>query len=174
MANAFDFANIALLSLLSYARETYGEDLTLGELADSIENDASEFFAENSVDEQDQTLTQFGATSIANAFRELEANGYTVDDMLNGITNVLPEEALNEVADSDSEDDEESDEEEEEDDEDEESDDEDDLEDDEESEDDEDEEDLDEEDEDDEEEEELDEEEDEEEDLDEEEEEDEY
>ena len=144
MANAFDFANIALLSLLSYARETYGEDLTLGELADSIENDASEFFAENSVEDQDQTLTQFGATSIANAFRELEANGYTVDDMLNGITNVLPEEALNEVADSDSEDDEESDEEDE-DDEDEESDDEDDLEDDEESEDDEDEEDLDEE-----------------------------
>lgn len=140
MANAFDFANIALLSLLSYARETYGEDLTLGELADSIENDASEFFAENSVEDQDQTLTQFGATSIANAFRELEANGYTVDDMLNGITNVLPEEALNEVADSDSED-EESDEEEE-DDEDEE--DEDELE-DEDSEDDEDDEDLDEE-----------------------------
>jgi len=142
MANAFDFANIALLSLLSYARETYGEDLTLGELADSIENDASEFFAENSVEDQDQTLTQFGATSIANAFRELEANGYTVDDMLNGITNVLPEEALNEVADSDSED-EESDEEEE-DDEDEDEEDEDELE-DEDSEDDEDDEDLDEE-----------------------------
>ena len=168
MANAFDFANIALLSLLSYARETYGEDLTLGELADSIENDASEFFAENSVDEQDQTLTQFGATSIANAFRELEANGYTVDDMLNGITNVLPEEALNEVADSDSED-EESDEEEDED-----EDDEDELE-DEDSEDDEDDEDLDEEEEEDDEEDELDEEEDEDdEDLDEEEEEDDY
>lgn len=169
MANAFDFANIALLSLLSYARETYGEDLTLGELADSIENDASEFFAENSVDEQDQTLTQFGATSIANAFRELEANGYTVDDMLNGITNVLPEEALNEVADSDSED-EESDEEEEDEDED----DEDELE-DEDSEDDEDDEDLDGEEEEDDEEDELDEEEDEDdEDLDEEEEEDDY
>lgn len=171
MANAFDFANIALLSLLSYARETYGEDLTLGELADSIENDASEFFAENSVEDQDQTLTQFGATSIANAFRELEANGYTVDDMLNGITNVLPEEALNEVADSDSED-EESDEEEE-DDEDEDEEDEDELE-DEDSEDDEDDEDLEEEEEDDEEDE-LDEEEDEDdEDLDEEEEEDDY
>ena len=164
MANAFDFANIALLSLLSYARETYGEDLTLGELADSIENDASEFFAENSVEDQDQTLTQFGATSIANAFRELEANGYTVDDMLNGITNVLPEEALNEVADSDSED-EESDEDEDEDDE---------LEDDEDSEDDEDELEDDEDSEDDEEDE-LDEEEDEDdEDLDEEEEEDDY
>ncbi len=170
MANAFDFANIALLSLLSYARETYGEDLTLGELADSIENDASEFFAENSVEDQDQTLTQFGATSIANAFRELEANGYTVDDMLNGITNVLPEEALNEVADSDSED-EESDEDEDDEDED---DEEDELE-DEDSEDDEDDEDLDEEEEEDDEEDELDEEEDEDdEDLDEEEEEDDY
>ena len=169
MANAFDFANIALLSLLSYARETYGEDLTLGELADSIENDASEFFAENSVEDQDQTLTQFGATSIANAFRELEANGYTVDDMLNGITNVLPEEALNEVADSDSED-EESDE-----DEDEDEDEDDELEDDEDSEDDEDELEDDEDSEDDEDDEDLDEEEDEDdEDLDEEEEEDDY
>lgn len=148
MATAFDFANIALLSLLSYARETYGEDLTLGELADAIENDASEFFAENSVEDQDQTLTQFGATSLANAFRELDTNGYTVDDMLNGITNVLPEDALNEVAESDDEEEESDDEEdEEEEDEDEESDDEDELEDEDEESDEEEDEDLDEEDE---------------------------
>lgn len=114
MATAFDYTNIALLSLLSYAREAFGEELTLEELADAIENDASEFFAENASDEQDQSLTSFAAEAQANMLRKLAENGYTYDDLLNGVTNVLPEEALNEItgeADEEEEDDEDSDEE---------------------------------------------------------------
>ena len=139
MANAFDFATIAVLSLLSYARDTYGEELTLNELADSIDADGEDFFANNKAADQDQTLSMFAAKSLSSMLRELATNGYDFDDLLNGVTNVLPEEALNGIVGDD--DDEESEEDDEEEDLDEEDED-----DDEESDDDEEEDDLDEED----------------------------
>ena len=113
MANAFDFATIAVLSLLSYARDTYGEELTLNELADSIDADGEDFFANNKAADQDQTLSMFAAKSLSSMLRELATNGYDFDDLLNGVTNVLPEEALNGiVGDDDDEESEEDDEEE--------------------------------------------------------------
>lgn len=107
MATAFDYTNIALLTLLSYAREFIGENLTLEELADSIESDASEFFANNDADDQDQTLTTFASEAIVGMLRELAKNGYTYDDLLNGVTNILPEEALDGLSDESDEDEEE-------------------------------------------------------------------
>lgn len=91
MANAFDYTNLALLSLLSYARDTYGEELTLEELADQIEQDAADFFKENEVAELEQTIAQFNAESMAKMLRELAKGGYTFEDFMQSVTNLLPE-----------------------------------------------------------------------------------
>lgn len=115
MANAFDFTNMAMLALLTYAREAYSEDLTLVQLADTIEEDAGSFFTENEVGEQDQMLAEHSATAMAAMLRSIGENGYTVDDYIDAISNVIPEESFDDVEEDSESDDEEDDEEDEDD-----------------------------------------------------------
>ena len=118
MANAFDFANIGLLAMISYARDTYGEELTLDELADTIDASAEEHFATNEVSEQDQTVSLFCAGGISAMLRELANSGYILEDMSNSIQAVVDEDAFAELnAEEDDEEEEELDEEDDEDDE---------------------------------------------------------
>ena len=116
MANAFDFANIGLLAMISYARDTYGEELTLDELADTIDASAEEHFATNEVSEQDQTVSLFCAGGISAMLRELANSGYILEDMSNSIQAVVDEDAFAELnAEEDDEEEEELDEEDEDD-----------------------------------------------------------